>query len=79
MSKRASMCHHCDRFYGVDRCAAFPDGIPDGILAGAVDHRQPVDGDRGFRFVPAEDFDAAAYFDSWVFELPPAAEPDTIA
>lgn len=38
-------------------CDAFPDGIPEEIIASQVDHRQPVDGDHGLQFLP---FSAAA-------------------
>lgn len=31
-------------------CAAFPDGIPQAVLDNKVDHRDPVDGDRGVRW-----------------------------
>ncbi|HEX7160541.1 MAG TPA: hypothetical protein VF223_04800 [Trebonia sp.] len=31
-------------------CDAFPAGIPEAILDDEVDHRQPVDGDRGIQF-----------------------------
>lgn len=41
-------------------CLAFPDGIPEVILTGEVDHSQAYPGDHGFRFTaadPADNFD----------------------
>lgn len=32
-------------------CSAFPNGIPDDIIASRVDHRKPVDGDHGLQFL----------------------------
>ena len=37
------------------RCEAFPDGIPDDIFTGMVDHRSPVDGDNGIQFEPKQE------------------------
>ena len=36
------------------RCDAFPDDIPDAILDNEIDHRQPVEGDKGITFEPTE-------------------------
>jgi hypothetical protein len=33
-------------------CAAFPDGIPDAIATGEVEHRKPYAGDHGIQFEP---------------------------
>lgn len=50
------LCRHRERNPGVGmRCAAFPYGIPFAIRAGFVNHRQPVDGDRGIQFEPEDD------------------------
>lgn len=40
-------------------CNAFPDGIPNDITLWLVDHRKPVPGDHGLRFVLHPDKKAA--------------------
>lgn len=32
------------------RCRAFPAGVPNSVMYGEVDHRSPIDGDRGIQF-----------------------------
>lgn len=49
---RTSQCGRCLRYRGDLTCDAFPDGIPEGILTGIVDHADPVEGDDGKRFRP---------------------------
>ena len=57
-----NMCTECAHFdedaqfdEGVNRCRAFPDGIPPEIWVEGHDHREPVPGDRDVRFEPRED------------------------
>lgn len=35
---------------GAWTCDAFPEGIPEGILFGEIDHTQPVEGDHGIQY-----------------------------
>ena len=44
------MCNRCAHHLGAARCAAFPERIPNAILDGEHDHREPYLGDRGIRF-----------------------------
>ncbi len=57
----APLCHTCvhrrtmRRGHVADwRCTAFPDGIPEAILNGEADHRQPFPNDRGIRYQMAD-------------------------
>ena len=44
-------CHFCRHLnQGEFGCSAFPDGIPDEILSGEVDHETPYPGDGGIQF-----------------------------
>ena len=42
-----SRCFKCARYKGDLSCEAFPQGIPEAIITGKVDHDSPVDGDGG--------------------------------
>lgn len=50
-------CKHYNKQAVTLSCAAFPEGIPEAILANHADHRRPYAGDHGVRFAP---LDAAA-------------------
>jgi hypothetical protein len=58
---KAPICMWCKRYRDVGpnwgdppTCEAFPDGIPTKILEG-FDHRKPLHGDNGLRFVQRDD------------------------
>jgi len=44
---------------GWKSCIAFPDGIPDKIWTGKVDHTKPYPDDGGIKFEPITDDDKA--------------------
>jgi hypothetical protein len=48
----------------VDKCEAFPDGIPTEIALGA-DHRKPFDGDHGKQFEQLATDDGQSAFVDW--------------
>jgi len=66
-SRRPSQCGVCARYRsflttGLDgpSCSAFPAGIPTAIFDNDLDHRQPVEGDHGLRWLSK---DGAAFPD----------------
>lgn len=58
MIRSTGLCTFCAHVQnapdGVDgmACAAYPQGIPDQILYGGLDHRQPLADDNGITFEP---------------------------
>ena len=56
-------CLSCRHFWGIDKCYAFPDGIPADIALGDFDHTEPYPDadnpqDNGIRFEPIQDTNA---------------------
>ncbi len=57
ISRKCTNCLNLSRLTnddGVPTCLAFPEGIPENILIGDVDHSQPIDGDNGFQYDPID-------------------------
>jgi len=48
-----TVCVYCKHKHEDATCEAFPDGIPDEVLAMENDHSEPIDGDHGIQFEPA--------------------------
>jgi hypothetical protein len=58
MSVPAPPCLRCKHFnYNKPgmTCLAFPDGIPEDVIEGIVEHREPIEGDHGIRFELKDD------------------------
>lgn len=50
------ICMECKHLFETGlKCKAFPEGIPDKIIFGSVDHHNPIEGDNGIQFEPKED------------------------
>lgn len=59
---RMPVCMSCAHFHeDADGlvCDAYPEGIPDGILTGESDHREPYPGDHGIQFEPIKESENA--------------------
>jgi len=51
---RERACEWCRWYIPYRECEAFKDRIPDEIWSGELDHREPFQGDNGFRFEAGE-------------------------
>jgi hypothetical protein len=47
---QSTQCLECKHYAGALTCTAFPGGIPEDIVTGRFDHREPYAGDNGIRF-----------------------------
>lgn len=68
-----SFCAHARPIEGGLGCDAYPNGIPDEIHFGGLDHRQPLDGDGGITFEPEEGLTPVqlrAYMDRYEEDFP---------
>ena len=48
-------CITCKHYWGVGKCDAYEEQIPDAILTGEHDHIEPYEGDNGIQFEPVDD------------------------
>ena len=49
---RIPFCFMCKNYLDKLQCEAFPGGIPDKIINGEHDHKNPYKGDNGIQFEP---------------------------
>lgn len=47
-------CMTCKFYFGLSECEAFPKGIPQKILDGTIDHKEPVAGDNNIQWQPLD-------------------------
>ena len=51
----SNQCLECLHYQGLGTCEAYPERIPEAIITGEHDHREPYPGDNGVRFEPMVD------------------------
>ena len=67
MPWQCDICKHRHEVYA-NLCKAYPEGIPDDVLRGCADHREPFEGDGGIIFEPDGSEEAKKYmkyFEDW--------------
>ena len=52
---QSNQCLLCEHYIAGLSCAAYPEGIPEKILTGEHNHREPYKGDNGIRFEPLKE------------------------
>jgi len=52
MPTKFQQCFFCEYYEEDDTCDAFPEGIPEEILSGDVQHDVEIEGDNGIQFKP---------------------------
>ena len=60
-----TQCRACRHYRGDGTCDAFPSEIPADIIRLGKDHRSPVDGDNGVRFLQKDGEQAERDFSNW--------------
>lgn len=51
----STQCLTCKFYTGLQECEAFPEGIPQEIFDGTIDHREPYENDHGIQWEPLND------------------------
>lgn len=52
---QSDQCLLCMNYYGMFKCEAYPNGIPEEIYTGEHDHKQSFKGDNGIGFEEIKD------------------------
>ena len=47
-----TVCFACKNLVSYPKCLAFPEGIPESIRVGKINHKANIKGDNGIKFIP---------------------------